>query len=86
MDTKKQTNISGYIKIKFLVFLFLILGISNTLAKEFNSKFNFTFVMPAGYEILNNLNLYNVYNSSHKDAFLKQQINRFKKILEKKKY
>ena len=82
MDNKKQRNIPGNIKIKVLVFLFLILGISNALAKEFNSKFNFTFDLPDGYEILNSLNLYNVYSSSHKDPFLKKQINRFKKILE----
>tara|TARA_B100000427_G_C15247783_1_gene480713 strand:- start:15 stop:632 length:618 start_codon:yes stop_codon:yes gene_type:complete len=82
MDTKKQRNIRENIKKKVLVFLFLILGISNALAKEFNSKFNFTFDLPDGYEILNSLNLYNVYSSSHKDPFLKKQINRFKKILE----
>ena len=81
MDKKKYRNISENIKIKVLVFLFLILGISNSSAKEFNSKFNFSFELNENYQILNNSNLYEVYNSSHKDPKIKQQINIFSKRL-----
>tara|TARA_Y100000294_G_scaffold115060_1_gene106748 strand:+ start:398 stop:1009 length:612 start_codon:yes stop_codon:yes gene_type:complete len=80
MDRKKQRNISRLIK--FLLFFLLFITNSTSIAKEFKSKYNFKFNLPEGYQIINNLNLFDVYNTSHKDPLIKQQINLFKKRLE----
>ena len=67
---------------KFLIKLFVFIIFSfNSQAKEFKSKFNFTFELPKDYEIINNTNLYQIYNSSHKDPKIKQQIQIFSKRL-----
>ena len=67
---------------KKLLFLlsFLILS-NNSEAKEFKSKFNFIFQLNSDYQIINNSNLYEVYNSSHNDPKIKQQINIFNQRL-----
>ena len=68
-----------------VLFLFVFLSISSiSLAKEFNSKFNFKFYLPDNYQIINSLTLYDVYKQSHKDPFKQRQINRFKQILQTK--
>ena len=64
--------------LKLLVFIIFSF---NSQAKEFKSKFNFTFELPKDYEIINNTNLYQIYNSSHKDPKIKQQIQIFSKRL-----
>ena len=81
MDTKKYRNIRENIKIKVLVFLFLILGTSKLSAKEFKSKFNFIFKLNDNYQIINNSNLYEIYSSSHSDPKIRQQINIFNQRL-----
>ena len=53
----------------------------NSSAKEFKSKFNFRFELNSNYQIINNSNLYEVYNSSHNDPKIKQQINIFNQRL-----
>ena len=63
----------------FLVFSFFIP--INSYAKEFRSKFNFSFELKNSYQIINNSNLYEVYNSSHNDPKIKQQMNIFNKRL-----
>ena len=70
---------------KKILLLLVFLSISNIcLAKEFYSKFNFKFNLSNNYQIINSLNLYDVYKRSHKDPFKQKQINKFKLILEKK--
>ncbi len=67
---------------KKLYTLLIILIISfNSEAKEFKSKFNFIFKLDNNYQIINNSNLYEVYNSSHNDPKIKQQINLFSQRL-----
>ena len=69
---------------KKLIILLTFLIISyNSQAKEFKSKFNFSFELNDAYQIINNSNLYEVYNSSHNDPEIKQQINIFKERLKK---
>ena len=63
---------------KIIFFLFICI---NCQAKEFKSKFNFSFELTNNYQIINNSNLYEVYNSSHNDPKTKKQINIFKKRL-----
>lgn len=53
----------------------------NSEAKDFNSKFNFNFQLTDNYQIINNTNLFEVYNSSHKDPKIKQQIKMFSQRL-----
>ena len=70
---------------KKILFLLIFLSTSSIcLAKEFNSKFNFTFNLSDNYQIINSFTLYDVYKRSHKDPLKQKQINKFKKILEKK--
>ena len=66
---------------KYYIFLILIIISFNSEAKEFKSKFNFTFELTNHYQIINNSNLYEVYNSSHDDPKIKQQINIFNQRL-----
>ena len=68
---------------RFLIF-FLVVSFFipiNSYAKEFRSKFNFSFELKNSYQIINNSNLYEVYNSSHNDPKIKQQMNIFNKRL-----
>ena len=66
---------------KYLLFLAVTLISHNLQAKEFESKFNFYFELNENYQIINNFNLYEVYDSSHNDPKIKQQINIFKQRL-----
>ena len=63
--------------------IFFILFISPLKAEQFTSIENFTFELPEGYIILNNNNLYDVYNTSNHDPILKKQMNLFKQKLQK---
>ena len=70
--------------LKIFSITILITGIFITkpcFAKNFTSKFNFKFNLSEGYKIFNNLNLYDVYNSSHKDPLIKAKIKMFKEKL-----
>tara|TARA_B100001939_G_C16869332_1_gene585613 strand:+ start:103 stop:684 length:582 start_codon:yes stop_codon:yes gene_type:complete len=64
----------------FRIIFFLFICI-NCQAKEFKSKFNFSFELTKNYQIINNSNLYEVYSSSHNDPKIKQQINIFNQRL-----
>ena len=66
---------------KFLVLLSFLIFLNNSEAKEFKSKFNFSFKLNDNYQIINNSNLYEVYNSSHSDPKIRQQINIFNRRL-----
>ncbi len=66
---------------KLLVLLSFLIFLNNCEAKEFKSKFNFNFKLSDNYQIINNSNLYEVYNSSHNDPKIKQQINLFSQRL-----
>ena len=58
---------------KYLIQTILILIIPLTSeAKIFKSKFGFKFQLQDEYQILNDKNLYEVYNSSHKNPELKK--------------
>ena len=67
-------------RILLILFSFLIF-LNNSEAKEFKSKFNFSFKLNDNYQIINNSNLYEVYNSSHSDPKIRQQINIFNQRL-----
>ena len=70
---------------KFFALLIILISYNQySLAAEFNSKHNFKFNLSDGYQIINNLNLFDVYKKSHKDPFKQKQIERFKEILQKK--
>ena len=66
------------ILLKFTLFLIFAF---NCYAKEFNSQFNFNFELSSNYQIINNTNLYQVYNSTYRDPKIKQQIKIFSKRL-----
>ena len=66
---------------KILIFLIFLIVSNNSQAKEFKSKYNFSFKLNDNYQIINNSNLYEVYNSSHNDPKIKQQINIFSQRL-----
>ena len=66
---------------KIPLLLIIIIASFNSEAKEFKSNFNFTFELKDNYQIINNLNLLEVYNSSHNDPKIKQQINIFNQKL-----
>jgi len=66
----------------FRIIFFLFICI-NCQAKEFKSKFNFSFELTNNYQIINNSNLYEVYNSSHNNPKIRQQINIFNQRLKK---
>ena len=70
---------------KELVLIILTFAIftSNTIAKEFNSKYNFKFNLPDGYQIFNNINLFQVYDHSNKDPIIKKQLYLVKETLKK---
>ena len=71
-----------YMKVLLLLLAFLFF-LNNSEAKEFKSEFNFTFELDDNYQIINNTNLYKVYNSSHNDPKIKQQINIYNQRLKK---
>ena len=60
--------------LRILFFLFICI---NCQAKEFKSKFNFSFELTDNYQIINNSNLYEIYNLQYDDPALKNQINIF---------
>ena len=66
---------------KLLLILFFFFVLNNSEAKEFESKFNFSFKLNDNYQIINNSNLYEIYNSSHSDPKIRQQINIFNQRL-----
>ena len=66
---------------KLLILLFFLILSNNSKAKEFKSKFNFSFKLKENYQIINNSNLYEIYNLSHTDPKIKQQINIFNQRL-----
>tara|TARA_B100001939_G_C16710022_1_gene516608 strand:- start:134 stop:712 length:579 start_codon:yes stop_codon:yes gene_type:complete len=62
----------NYLKIIFFLFICI-----NCQAKEFKSKFNFSFELKNNYQIINNSNLYEIYNLQYDDPAIKNQINIF---------
>ena len=58
-----------------IIFFFFICF--NCQAKEFKSKFNFSFELNDNYKIINNSNLYEIYNLQYDDPAIKNQINNF---------
>jgi len=64
-----------------LVWILGLLTFNSVFAEKFESKHNFRFQLPDGYQIFNNLNLYDVYNHSNKDPLIKAQINLAKQRL-----
>ena len=64
-----------------LVWILGLLTFNSVFAEKFESKYNFRFQLPDGYQIFNNLNLYDVYNHSNKDPIIKAQINLAKQRL-----
>ena len=67
-----------------LIILTFTVFTSNPMAEEFKSKYNFKFSLPDGYQIFNNINLFQVYDHSNEDPILKKQLNLVKETLEKK--
>ena len=66
---------------ELLIVLFFLIVSNNSEAKEFKSKFNFSIELNDNYQIINNSNLYEIYNSSHSDPKIRQQINIFNQRL-----
>jgi hypothetical protein len=62
----------NYLRIIFFLFICI-----NCQAKEFKSKFNFSFELKNNYQIINNSNLYEIYNLQYDDPAIKNQINIF---------
>ena len=67
---------------KFFLIFFILL-ITPLKAEQFTSIENFSFELPKGYMILNENNLYDVYNASNHDPILKKQMSLFKQRLQK---
>ena len=70
-------------KVLVLITLTFTVFTSNLIAGEFKSKHNFKFNLPDGYQIFNNINLFQVYDHSNKDPILKKKLNLIKEALEK---
>ena len=66
--------------ILLIITLFLILADAS--AQEYKSKHNFRFSLPDGYQLFNNINLFQVYDHSNKDPVIKNQLNYVKKQLQ----
>ena len=64
-----------------ILWILSLLIVNRVFAEEFESKYSFRFQLPDGYQIFNNLNLYDVYNHSNKDPLIKAQINLAKQRL-----
>ena len=74
--------LAKFLRNRIFSIIFVTLSLNNNLeAKDFKSKFNFEFQLSDNYQIINNTNLYQVYNSSHDDPKIKQQINMFSQRL-----
>tara|TARA_Y100001970_G_scaffold262839_1_gene347600 strand:+ start:3646 stop:4263 length:618 start_codon:yes stop_codon:yes gene_type:complete len=82
MDTKKQRNISSYLKSKLLILSILIFTNSISEAKDYKSIFNFNINIAEGYKVFNRVNLYDLYNHSTDDPSIKRQLNYVKKQLQ----
>ena len=67
--------------LQFFGTLFFLFIYFNCQAKEFNSKFNFSFELTDNYKIINNSNLYEIYNLQYDDPAIKKQINAFRNRL-----
>ena len=67
----------------FFIIILVILTF-NASAKEYRSKYNFKFNLPDGYQLFNNINLFQVYDHSNKDPVIKKQLNYAKKQLQNK--
>ena len=65
-----------------LVNMLFLLTLAEVNATEFRSKYNFKFNLPDGYQLFNNINLFQVYNHSNKDPLIKNQLNYAKKQLQ----
>ena len=61
---------------RIIFFLFICIN-CQAQAKEFKSKFNFSFELTSNYQIINNSNLYEIYNLQYDDPAIKNQINIF---------
>lgn len=76
------------IKISLILTTFFIyIAISSaTDANEnkFQSQFGFVFEMPKDYEIINNLNLYKIYNLKHLSKYKQDQIKKYSDVLKSK--
>ena len=66
--------------ILLIITFFLILADAS--AEEYKSKHNFKFYLPDGYQLFNNINLFQVYDHSNKDPVIKNQLNYVKKQLQ----
>ena len=70
---------------KNILFIIILVIITfNANAKEYRSKYNFKFNLPDGYQLFNNINLFQVYDHSNKDPVIKKQLNYAKKQLQNK--
>ena len=67
-----------------LFIIILVILTFNASAKEYRSKYNFKFNLPDGYQLFNNVNLFQVYDHSNKDPVIKKQLNYAKKQLQNK--
>ena len=67
-----------------LFIIILVILTFNASAKEYRSKYNFKFNLPDGYQLFNNINLFQVYDHSNKDPVIKKQLNYAKKQLQNK--
>ena len=65
-----------------LIITFVLLLISEANTKEYSSKHNFRFNLPDGYQLFNNINLFQVYDHSNKDPVIENQLNYVKKQLQ----
>ena len=67
---------------KNLLIITLFLILADASAEEYKSKHNFRFNLPDGYQLFNNINLFQVYDHSNKDPVIKNQLNYVKKQLQ----
>ena len=65
-----------------LIIITLFLLTSEASTEEYKSKHNFRFSLPDGYQLFNNINLFQVYDHSNKDPVIKNQLNYVKKQLQ----
>ena len=65
-----------------LIIITLLSFTSEASTEEYKSKHNFRFSLPDGYQLFNNINLFQVYDHSNKDPVIKNQLNYVKKQLQ----
>ena len=53
-----------------LLIIALFLFLADASAEEYKSKHNFRFYLPDGYQLFNNINLFQVYDHSNKDPVI----------------